>query len=438
MGTTEKCTFTSPTFSTQLKTMFEGLHEKETYSDVTLVCDDKVQYKVHKIVLSTWSQVFKEIIDNNPSTNPLIYLRGIQHEEMDSILQFMYLGKGTFYQERMGMVFKVAQDLEIKEIVFSINSNVKETIAKDENNDIEYYEVNEEEKSEDRKVKPIEENIKSGMIVGNSNISVLGLNKEQEVDGQILEDEKQQTFFEEVSVEEDKNTQELEINQIKDSECSTKTRKNGLKSKLRKNSTDSNYRCPECGVTFDRKRGLLRHCLAEHGGLRYPCSLCEFKTRKKATLRIHMESQHQGVTYLCSLCGVQCKTQTILDQHNRTQHGDGGPKFTCSQCGFQFARLLNLTTHVQSKHEGIKFPCTLCEGEFTYERGLKSHIQSVHKGMKYPCSECQYQATTRGNLDIHFKTIHQGVRFHCDQCDYKASRDYYVKRHVKMNHSASK
>merc|ERR1711873_89221 len=82
--------------------------------DVTLVSDDQTQFKAHKIVLSACSPVFKKIIESNPSQHPLIYLRGIQSYEMESILQFMYLGEGKFYQERMGEFIKVAKDLEVK------------------------------------------------------------------------------------------------------------------------------------------------------------------------------------------------------------------------------------------------------------------------------------------------------------------------------------
>merc|ERR1711923_543072 len=103
-------------FSEHLLWIFKDLYENENHSDVTLVCDDQTQFKAHKIVLSANSPVFKSIIDNNPSQHPLIYLRGIQSYEIQSILQFMYLGEGRCYQERMGEFIKVAKDLEVKEI----------------------------------------------------------------------------------------------------------------------------------------------------------------------------------------------------------------------------------------------------------------------------------------------------------------------------------
>ena len=112
----EKYTLNWHTFSEHLKLMFKDLYQEGRYTDVTLVSDDQTQFKAHKIVLSACSPVFKKIIDSNPSQHPLIYLRGIQSYEMESILQFMYLGEGKFYHERMREFIKVAQDLEVKEI----------------------------------------------------------------------------------------------------------------------------------------------------------------------------------------------------------------------------------------------------------------------------------------------------------------------------------
>merc|ERR1711923_369860 len=103
-------------FSEHLLWIFKDLYENESHSDVTLVSDDQTQFKAHKIVLSACSPVFKKIIDNNPSQHPLIYLRGIHSYEMESILQFMYLGEGKFYYERMEEFLKIAKDLEVKEI----------------------------------------------------------------------------------------------------------------------------------------------------------------------------------------------------------------------------------------------------------------------------------------------------------------------------------
>ena len=130
----EKYNLTWDTFREHLQLMFKELFfDEEKYSDVTLVCDDQIQFKAHKIVLSACSPVLKKIIDSNQSQHPLIYLRGIQSYEMESILQFMYLGEGKFYQERMREFIKVAQDLEVKEISDGVEMpNEEETIIEDD------------------------------------------------------------------------------------------------------------------------------------------------------------------------------------------------------------------------------------------------------------------------------------------------------------------
>ena len=76
-------------------------------SDVTIVCEDKTRYKVHKFVLNACSPVFQSIIDNLPENEgSVVYLRGVFSQEMKSIIQFMYLGQATFYQNRMNVRMK--------------------------------------------------------------------------------------------------------------------------------------------------------------------------------------------------------------------------------------------------------------------------------------------------------------------------------------------
>ena len=96
----EKFNLTWHTFTEHRKELFRELMETQLYSDVTLVSDDQHTFKVHKFMLSACSSVFKNILDQNPQ-HTSIYLRGIQHQELESIIQFIYLGEAKFYQERM-------------------------------------------------------------------------------------------------------------------------------------------------------------------------------------------------------------------------------------------------------------------------------------------------------------------------------------------------
>ena len=53
----------------------------------------------------------------------IVYLRGVEPQEMKSFLQFIYLGQATFYQNRLNVFLVVAKSLEIKEISIHVAMN---------------------------------------------------------------------------------------------------------------------------------------------------------------------------------------------------------------------------------------------------------------------------------------------------------------------------
>ena len=111
----KKFNLTWDNFMSNGKGMFRDLMETKKFSDVTLVSDDLYQYKAHKFILSSCSTVFQTLLENNP-LNSTIYLRGIHHQEIESILQFIYQGEATLYHERMSEFMKVSKELHIKDI----------------------------------------------------------------------------------------------------------------------------------------------------------------------------------------------------------------------------------------------------------------------------------------------------------------------------------
>ena len=88
----------------------------EDYSDVTLVTEDKKQIKANISILSACSPIFRDILKKEKNCSTIMFLRGVQHSEIESILQFIYLGEATFYEERMDEFLAVAKSLEIKEL----------------------------------------------------------------------------------------------------------------------------------------------------------------------------------------------------------------------------------------------------------------------------------------------------------------------------------
>ena len=112
----EKYSLTWQTYTDHLKSMMKDLMMKEDFSDVTLVTEDKKHIKANINILSACSPVFKDILKKDKNSNQIIYLRGIQYSEMESILQFIYLGEAKFYEERMNEYLGLFISLEIKEL----------------------------------------------------------------------------------------------------------------------------------------------------------------------------------------------------------------------------------------------------------------------------------------------------------------------------------
>merc|ERR1712131_220953 len=124
------------TYSDHLKELMETLMNTNKSADVTLVCNDKTKFKARKFVLNACSPVFKSIIDDLPSKDDsFIYLRGVEPQEMKSILQFMYLGQATFYHDRMNEFLDVAKSLEIKEISKDVEFDDVDSIRGQENDE---------------------------------------------------------------------------------------------------------------------------------------------------------------------------------------------------------------------------------------------------------------------------------------------------------------
>ena len=84
-------------YSDYLKGMMKEFLMNEEFSDVTLVTEDKKQIKANINILSACSPVFKDTLKKNKNSSTIMYLRDIQYSEMESIMQFIYLGQVIHY-----------------------------------------------------------------------------------------------------------------------------------------------------------------------------------------------------------------------------------------------------------------------------------------------------------------------------------------------------
>ena len=107
----EKYNLTWHTYSDHLRDMMKDMMMNDDFADVTLVTEDKKHMRAHKNIMSACSPIFRDIVTFDKKSHSIIYLKGIHFSELESIMQFIYFGEATFYEERTNEFISVAISL---------------------------------------------------------------------------------------------------------------------------------------------------------------------------------------------------------------------------------------------------------------------------------------------------------------------------------------
>ena len=101
-------------FKDNVDTLFRRLRDKCDFADVTLACEDGQQVEAHKVILASCSPFFMELLRKNKHPHPIIYMRGVQFEDLVNIVEFLYLGEANIYQENLEVFLSLAEELQLK------------------------------------------------------------------------------------------------------------------------------------------------------------------------------------------------------------------------------------------------------------------------------------------------------------------------------------
>ena len=104
---------------------FKNLYEDTLLTDVTLACEGRQKVEGHKVILSACSNFFKEILEENP--HPLIFLQGLDFDNLVFLKNFMYLGKAQIGQENIKTFIKISGNLLNTENTENTKITEKET-----------------------------------------------------------------------------------------------------------------------------------------------------------------------------------------------------------------------------------------------------------------------------------------------------------------------
>jgi len=117
LGSQEEYQLRWNTFHTSLVSSFDDFRTDQAFVDVTLVCDGKY-IKAHRIILSSSSPFFSDLLKAAPCSHPFIVLPSeVLREDLDKILQFVYRGQVTVIHERLKRFLRTATLLKIRGLV---------------------------------------------------------------------------------------------------------------------------------------------------------------------------------------------------------------------------------------------------------------------------------------------------------------------------------
>merc|ERR1712129_239838 len=112
-------------------TAFGSLRKDNDFADVTLACEDGQQVEAHKVILAASSPFFQTLLRRSKHPHPLIYMRGVESEDLVAIIDFLYYGEANIYQENIDAFFAIAEELNMKGLTGNlIDEHIRETKTK--------------------------------------------------------------------------------------------------------------------------------------------------------------------------------------------------------------------------------------------------------------------------------------------------------------------
>ena len=87
------------------------------FADVTLACEDGDLIPAHRVILSAGSSFFEAVfkkIGKSQSISPLLFLRGVEEEDLGHILTFLYTGEVNVLKAKLEQFLGVAKDLGVR------------------------------------------------------------------------------------------------------------------------------------------------------------------------------------------------------------------------------------------------------------------------------------------------------------------------------------
>ena len=249
----EKCSIKFNDFPQNLVSFHQNLREDTYFSDVTLVGDGDLQIEAHRIILCASSPFFNTILKKNKHFHPIIYMRGLKAEVLSALIDIIYNGEASVYQEDLDRFIMIAEELQLKGMENCAYDSAH--AAKDP-----------------KKIKPKKPKQQSLKVVKQE----IDLQPELKIATTIRSSTMSFVDDDELLVSADITVEDLRIK---------------LESLMKKVDNGENiWKCTVCGKKNGGRKNLRTHIETHLKGLSYPCNKCNTISKTSSTSRMHSKS----------------------------------------------------------------------------------------------------------------------------------------------------
>ena len=273
-------------FKENISTSFEKLRKDNDFADVTLVCADGKQVAAHKVILTSSSPVFWNILCENRHAHPVIYMKDVSSIDLLAILDFIYCGKTYIAEEKANSFFAIAEDLRLKAFLDTTGRGPeaeRDTII--QSNEVVHQSVQKGEVNSPKEVAHPEQDVyEPSKSEADGNVAV-------NLSGDLQEYEEQTNSTMEKTT---KKTTKIFSGDLLEYEQQTNSMMEKTTKKMqRSGEMKLIYICKVCGKEGENSN-IKSHIQTRHiEGARIPCNLCQKTFRSNSALAVHKWRKHK-------------------------------------------------------------------------------------------------------------------------------------------------